>query len=91
MTANFKKYVSIILVLCLAMVLGSLVACKEKEPQTTTPEEQVSTTTPGVTTPEVTTPEKTTPEATTPDTPTETVTFPSDEESDPKQEDIFFE
>ncbi len=91
MIANFKKYITIILVVCLVMVLGSLVACKDDEPKTTTPEEQVSTTTPEVTTPEVTTPEATTPEVTTPPGPTETVTFPSDEDDDPKQEDVFFD
>lgn len=91
MTANFKKYISIILVVCLAMVLGSLVACKDEEPETTTPEEQISSTTPDETTPEVTTPAATTPATTTPAGPTETVTFPSDEDDDPKQEDVFFD
>lgn len=37
-----------------------------------------------------TTPQATTPQTTTPAGPTETVTFPSDEPDDPKQEDVFF-
>ena len=85
MRTNFKKYVSIFLALCLAMALVCLVACKEKNPDETTPE---ITTTDGEYT---TTPAPTTPQETTPATPEETVTFPSDEESDPKQEDVFFE
>ncbi len=86
MRTNFKKYVSIFLALCLAMVLVCLAACKDnKNPEQTTPNEVEATTT------ESTTPEVTTPEATTPATPSETVTFPSDEDNDPKQEDNFFE
>ena len=46
---------------------------------------------PQETTPAVTTPNTTTPQETTPATPDETVTFPSDGETDPKQEDVFFE
>jgi len=86
MKTNFKKYVSIFLALCLAMALVCLVACKDnKQPEETTPNEVEATTT------ESTTPKPTTPAETTPATPSETVTFPSDEESDPKQEDVFFE
>ena len=78
MRMNFKKYISIVLVMCLVIALVSLVACKdEKDPKETTPV--------------VTTPNTTTPQETTPATPDETVTFPSDGETDPKQEDVFFE
>ena len=86
MKANFKKYVSIVLAMCLAMVLVCLVACKGNEHTHETTLGDVANTTL-----ETTTPDKTTTEATTPETPTETVTFPSDEEVDPKQEDVFFE
>lgn len=87
MRTNFKKYVSIVLALCLAMALVCLVACKDnKNPEVTTPDE-ITTSDNGHTT----TPAPTTPEATTPATPAETVTFPSDEEVDPKQEDVFVE
>ena len=82
MKANFKKYISIALVVCLLMALVSLVACKDKkEPEQTTPSQDVTTTTTDSTTPEETTPGKV----------TETVTFPSVEENDPKQEDVFFD
>ena len=83
MRMNFKKYISIVLVMCLVIALVSLVACKdEKEPKETTP---------AATTPADTVPNTTTPKETTPATPDETVTFPSDGETDPKQEDVFFE
>ena len=89
MNANFKKYVSIALTVCLLMALVSLVACKDKKnPEETTPTEQEIVTTtqqPGDNT------QTTTPKETTPATPTETVTFPSDEDTDPKQEDVFFD
>ena len=89
MNANFKKYVSIALTVCLLMALVSLVACKDKKnPEETTPTEQAVVTTtqqPGDNT------QTTTPKETTPATPTETVTFPSDEDTDPKQEDVFFD
>lgn len=91
MSKNIKKYISIILVVCLVMVTVALAACKgdEEDPQNSTPQE----TTTEANAPDTTTPEATTPETTTPEGPTETVTvtFPSDEEVDPKQEDVFFE
>lgn len=89
MKANFKKYISIVLTVCLLMALVSLVACKdEEEPQNTQPDN--NQTTPTVTTPTDT--GTTPPEETTPEKPAETtVTFPSDEESDPRQEDEFFD
>ncbi len=96
MIANFKKYVSMVLVVCMVIALACLVACNDKHPQETTPEAttietttEEKTTTPEETTPESTTPEETTPESTKP-TGT-TVAFPSDEDDDPKQEDSFFE
>ena len=82
MKVNFKKYISIVLAVCLLMALVSLAACKDKNPEETTPEQQ------GVVTTE---PQTTTPKETTPAQPTETVTFPSDEDDDPKQEDVFFD
>ncbi len=86
MKANFKKYISIVLAVCLLMALVSLAACKDKEdPQGTQPTEDAKTT------PTQTTPTPTTPKETTPEQPTETVTFPSDEDNDPKQEDVFFD
>ena len=88
MGSNFKKYVSIVLVMCMVIALACLVACKDnKTPQETTPGQvTVETTTEAKTT----TPQATTPQQTTPSTPAETVTFPSDEDNDPKQEDVFF-
>ena len=89
MNANFKKYVSIALAVCLLMALVSLVACKDKknpEEETTVEQEVVTTTVPQNNKPQTTTPKETTPA-----TPTETVTFPSDEDTDPKQEDVFFD
>lgn len=91
MNANFKKYASIVLVVCLLATLVSFVACKDKnEPEKTTtasqPADVVTTTAP-----QDDKPNNTTPAQTTPAQPTETVTFPSDEEVDPKQEDVFFE
>ena len=87
MNTNFKKYVSIALAVCLLMALVSLAACKDKKnpEEETTVEQEVVTTTqqPGDNT------QTTTPKETTPATPTETVTFPSDEDTDPKQEDVF--
>jgi ABC-type uncharacterized transport system auxiliary subunit len=89
MNANFKKYISIALTVCLLMALVSLAACKDKKnPEETTPEQQEVVTT---TVPQNDKPQTTTPKETTPAQPTETVTFPSDEEVDPKQEDVFFE
>ena len=89
MNTNFKKYVSIALAVCLLMALVSLAACKNKKnpEEETTVEQEVVTTTqqPGDNT------QTTTPKETTPATPTETVTFPSDEDTDPKQEDVFFD
>lgn len=89
MNTNFKKYVSIALAVCLLMALVSLAACKDKKnpEEETTVEQEVVTTTqqPGDNT------QTTTPKETTPATPTETVTFPSDEDTDPKQEDVFFD
>lgn len=81
MKQTFKKYISIVLAVCLLMALVSLAACKDKNPEQTTPSQDVTTTTTDSTTPEETTPGKV----------TETVTFPSDEENDPKQEDVFFD
>jgi hypothetical protein len=77
MSANFKKYISIFLVLCLVVALASLVSCKnKKEPEETTPA--------------VTTPNTTTPEETTPSDPSETTpSYPAEGETDPKQEDVF--
>ena len=107
MIANFKKYVSMVLVVCMVIAIACLVGCNENNhPIKTTPVETTESTTPEETTPEETTPEETTPENTTPEgtTPTETtpeqttttaptvtVTFPSDEDDDPKQEDVFFD
>ena len=98
MIANFKKYVSMVLVVCMVIALACLVACNNKEPQETTPEATImetttkeKETTPEESTPESTTPEATTPEQTTTTAPTVTVTFPSDEDDDPKQEDVFFD
>ena len=89
MSSNFKKYVSMVLVVCMVIAIACLVACKDnKPPQETTPGQvTVETTTEAKTT----TPQATTPQQTTPSTPAETVTFPSDEDNDPKQEDNFFE
>ena len=92
MKANFKKYISIVLAVCLLMALVSLVACQDKEdPKNTQPSESNQTTT----TPEQTTPTDTgttPPEVTTPEKPAETTpVFPSDEDSDPRQEDVFFD
>ena len=69
-----------VLALCLVLALICLVACKgEDEPQDTTAEDNV--TTDGQSTAE-----------TTSSTPSETVTFPSEEDdNDPKQEDVFFD
>ena len=89
MNTNFKKYVSIALAVCLLMALVSLAACKNKknpEEETTVEQEVVTTTVPQNNKPQTTTPKETTPA-----TPTETVTFPSDEDTDPKQEDVFFD
>lgn len=82
MKVNFKKYIGIVLAVCLLMALVTLVACKEKE-------EETQPTTPAQTTPAETTPAETTPPETTPAE--TTVAFPSDEENDPKQEDVFFD
>ena len=89
MSSNFKKYISMVLVVCMVIALACLVACKDnKHPEeTTTP----AATTPAEMTPAVTTPAQTTPAETTTAGPTETVTFPSDEPDDPKQEDNFFD
>lgn len=86
MNTNFKKMISIALFACLVLCFICLTACKDDEPKETTPEEVVTTTTP-----EETPTQPTTPEETTPAGPTETVTFPSDEDDDPKQEDVFFD
>ena len=102
MTANFKKYVSMVLVVCMIIAIACFVGCNNNNhPQETTPETTANeTTTQGkITTPEETTPENinsesTTPESTTPESTTPagtTVAFPSDEDNDPKQEDVFFE
>ncbi len=89
MSSNFKKCVSMVLVVCMVIALACLVACKDnKQPEQTTPEVPTTETT---TEDKTTTPQETTTEVTTPNTPTETVTFPSDEDNDPKQEDNFFE
>ncbi|MBO5930880.1 MAG: hypothetical protein J6Q70_01425 [Clostridia bacterium] len=89
MSSNSKKYIVMVLVVCAVIALTCLSACKDnKQPETTTPNEttaQVETTTKE----EITTPEATTPAETTTPAPTETVTFPSDEDNDPKQEDVF--
>ena len=83
MNANFKKYISIALAVCLLMALVSLVACKEKnKDEPTQPEPTAANTTPA---------EETTPAQTTPAETVTTVAFPSDEETDPKKEDVFFE
>ena len=99
MIANFKKYVSMVLVVCMVIAVVCIAGCgKNKQPQETTPEittkettTEEKTTTPEQTTPESTNPESTTPEQTTTTAPTVTVTFPSDEDDDPKQEDVFFD
>ena len=89
MSSNFKKYVSMVLVVCMVIAIACLAACKNnKQPEGTTPEQTTAETT---TEEKTTTPQATTPQTTTPSTPTETVTFPSDEDNDPKQEDNFFE
>lgn len=75
MNKNFKKYLSIVLVVCLVLITVSLAACREDEPEETTPE----TTTPTETTPAETTPAET------------TVTYPAEGEIDPGQEDVFFD
>ena len=88
MKSNFKKYISIVLAVCFLMALISLAACKDTdEPKQTTPSNDNQTTT----VEDGTTPKVTTPKETTPEQPTETVTFPSNEEDDPRQEDVFFE
>ena len=90
MNANFKKYISIALVVCLLMALVSLVACKDKNKEEPTQSEPTAeSTTPAQTTPSGS--NTTTPAQTTPAQPTETVTLPSDEDDDPKQEDVFFD
>lgn len=84
MNANFKKYISIALVVCLLMALVSLAACKDKnKEEPTQPEPTAADTTPAE--------EETTPAQTTPEETVTTVAFPSDEETDPKKEDVFFE
>ena len=76
MSTIFKKYISIVLAMCLVIALVALVACKdEKEPADTTPE--------------VTAPANTTPTETAPTTTTPAETTPA--ETDPKQEDVFFD
>ena len=91
MSSNIKKYIVMVLVVCTVIALTCLAACKDnKHPEATTPVEttvQQETTTQE----EITTPVATTPAETTTPAPTETVTFPSDEDNDPKQEDVFFE
>ena len=88
MKANLKTYISIVLAVCLLMALVSLAACKDKnEPEQTPPAEDTPTTT----VEEGTTPKVTLPKETTSAQPTDTVTYPSDEENDPKQEDVFFD
>ena len=83
MNANFKKYISIALVVCLLMALVSLAACKDKnKDEPSQPEPTASNTTPA---------EETTPAQTTPAETVTTVAFPSDEETDPTKEDVFFE
>lgn len=74
MRANFKKHISMVLVLCLAIALLSLASCKDKESDSAPEETTAGTTTESTTT-----------------APSGPVTFPSDEESDPKQEDVFYE
>ena len=99
MIANFKKYVSMVLVVCMIIAVACFVGCNNNNtPQETTSETtanetttQEKITTPEETTPEGVEPENTTPEQTTTTAPTVTVTFPSDEDDDPKQEDVFFE
>ncbi len=89
MSSNFKKYVTMVLVVCMVIAVACLAACKNnKHPQETTPNQTTSETT---TEDKTTTPSATTPQQTTPAGPTETVTFPSDEDDDPKQEDVFFD
>ena len=99
MTANFKKYVSMVLVVCMIIAIACFVGCNNNNPPKETTSEttanetttQEKITTPEETTPEGVEPENTTPEQTTTTAPTVTVTFPSDEDDDPKQEDVFFE
>ncbi len=84
---NFKKYAAMVLAVCLVIVLACMSACGDKNNgDETTPAGQDAVTT---TTPQTTTPKQTTPKQTTTEGPTETVTFPSDEDNDPFQEDVF--
>lgn len=88
MKSNFKKYLVMVLAVCFVICLACLSACKDNgtETPTTSPDPAVVTTTP-----ETTTPKQTTPQQTTPPGPVETVTFPSEEDSDPKKEDSFID
>ena len=88
----YKIYLPIlfgVVALITVVVIAVSIANNNKtQPEETTPEEQAVVTTtqqPGDNT------QTTTPKETTPATPTETVTFPSDEDTDPKQEDVFFD
>ena len=87
-----KKYWKIYAIILVALVVAItviilLVGGNDNED----PQETLPNTDSQVTTPATTTPDATTPEVTTPAGPAETVTFPSDEDDDPKQEDNFFE
>ena len=81
---NWKMYAAILVGLAVIITVIVLIVGGGKP-------DAPAQTTPGETTPAVTTPKTTTPAATTPPGPTEPVTFPSDEDNDPKQEDNFFE
>ena len=74
---HLSVYAAIVATIALVVVLALLPGCKDadNEPEQTTPVE---------TTPAATDPEETTTSA-------PIVTYPSDEESDPKQEDVFYD
>ena len=82
---NLVVYAAIGIVLALVITVIVLLAGNgNTSPNETTPKETTIETTPNETT-------VTTPETTTPAGPTETVTYPSNEDNDPKQEDVFFD
>lgn len=83
---NFKAFAIVFAVgVVLVATLIALIAGGNKTPEVTTPLESD----PAESTSETTV--QTTPQTTTPAGPTETVTYPSNEDDDPKQEDVFFD
>lgn len=87
MKSNFKKYLILALAVVFIIALACLSSCKDGDNETpTTPPAGTTVTTPATTTPKPNTPKETTPAG-----PTQTVTFPSDEDSDPKKEDSFID